>query len=291
MGQDSTMVAPIDYELVGPLIPAHTTIVTAWDIPRNPMTDSTVDALPDAERIRRGFNLFMNTPHQAPDLVENGLTCNNCHLNAGQRELSLPLVGVASAFPEFNKRAGVLFSLEDRIVGCFLRSENGAARIQEGKEGPSPESEEVRSISAFLHWLSEGYQSGEDLPWRKKNRIEDERLLPVARLDTARGAALFKEKCINCHGIDGQGEQIGDKKAGPLWGPASWNDGAGAARIYTLAGIIRYMMPYLEPGSLTDEEAQHISAFINAKSRPVFPNKDQDYRTEPIPPDALYYRR
>ena len=54
--------------------------------------------------------------------------------------------------------------------------------------------------------------------------------------------------------------QIGDKKAGPLWGDGSWNDGAGAARVYTLAGIIRYSMPYLSPGSLTDEEAQQVAA-------------------------------
>jgi thiosulfate dehydrogenase len=99
------------------------------------------------------------------------------------------------------------------------------------------------------------------------------------------------EKCSNCHGADGQGVEIGDKKAGPLWGPDSWNDGAGAARIYTLAGMIRYAMPYLDPGSLTDEEAQHISAFINSKHRPEFPFKDADYRVEKLPVDAVYYKR
>ena len=66
------------------------------------------------------------------------------------------------------------------------------------------------------------------------------------------------------------GRAIGDKKAGPLWGPDSWNDGAGAARVYTLAGIIRYTMPYLDPGSLTDEDAQQLAAFINSKPRPVY---------------------
>jgi thiosulfate dehydrogenase len=74
-----------------------------------------------------------------------------------------------------------------------------------------------------------------------------------------------------------------------LWGPDSWNDGAGAARIYTLAGIIRYSMPYLDPGSLTDEEAQHLAAFINSQPRPAFPFKDGDYRTEKLPVDSVYY--
>jgi thiosulfate dehydrogenase len=84
---------------------------------------------------------------------------------------------------------------------------------------------------------------------------------------------------------------IGDKRAAPLWGPDSWNDGAGAARIYTLAGIIRFTMPYLDPGSLTDLEAQEVAAFINSKARPEYPFKDRDYRTEPLPPDSVYYRR
>jgi thiosulfate dehydrogenase len=76
-----------------------------------------------------------------------------------------------------------------------------------------------------------------------------------------------------------------------LWGPDSWNDGAGAARIYTLAGIIRYSMPYLDPGNLTDEEAQLLAAFITSKPRPSYPFKDQDYRTEPLPIDSVYYAK
>lgn len=97
------------------------------------------------------------------------------------------------------------------------------------------------------------------------------------------------ENCRACHADDWQGVQIGDKKVGPLWGPASWNDGAGAARIYTLAGIFRYAMPYLNPGSLTDEEAQQIAAYINSIPRPEYPLKGDDYRIERIPTDAVYY--
>ena len=110
-------------------------------------------------------------------------------------------------------------------------------------------------------------------------------------LDPEVGATLFTEHCSTCHGEDGQGVQIGDKRAGPLWGPASWNDGAGAARVYTLAGTIRYMMPYLDPGVLRDEEAQQVAAFITSQPRPVDPYKDQDYQTEPRPVDAVQYDR
>jgi thiosulfate dehydrogenase len=102
---------------------------------------------------------------------------------------------------------------------------------------------------------------------------------------------VFTERCQSCHGADGQGVQIGDKKAGPLWGPDSWNDGAGASRVYTLAGILRYSMPYLDPGNLSDEDAQHVAAFITSQPRPRYPFKDRDYAGGKVPVDAVYYRR
>ena len=60
-------------------------------------------------------------------------------------------------------------------------------------------------------------------------------------------------------------------------------------KVYTLAGIIRHMMPYLDPGSLTDEEAQHVAAYINSKPRPAYPFKERDYLTEALPVDSVYY--
>jgi cytochrome c len=50
-------------------------------------------------------------------------------------------------------------------------------------------------------------------------------------------------------------------------------------------------MPYLDPGSLTDEEAQQLAAFINSKPRPAYPFKSHDYLTEKIPVDSVYYSR
>jgi len=177
-------------------------------------------------------------------------------------------------------------------VDCFLRSQNatGAADLDEGMEGlPTTSSKEVLALSAYITWLADGHPVGRSPAWRGQNTIEAAKLIPVDKLDPSKGEALFIERCSNCHGEDGQGRAVGDKKPGPLWGPDSWNDGAGAARIYTLAGIIRYAMPYMDPGSLTDEEAQQLAAFINSKPRPTYPFKDKDYRTEKIPPDSVYY--
>ena len=42
-------------------------------------------------------------------------------------------------------------------------------------------------------------------------------------------------------------------------------------------------MPYLDPGSLTDEESQQMAAYINSKPRPQYPFKDRDYPGVGIP--------
>jgi thiosulfate dehydrogenase len=277
----------------GPLISSRTTMVTAWELPKNPLTDSTLDDSKLAKEIRSGYRIFTNTAGEAARFTPGKMSCSNCHLNAGQREKSLPLVGVVGMFPEYNRRSGRLFSLGDRIVDCFLRSQNatGVRERDTAAELPSLSSKEVLAVSAYLAWLSKGYQVGSNPPWRGQNVIVAADLIPVEKLDPARGESIFKDRCTSCHGVDGQGVAVGDKKPGPLWGPDSWNDGAGAARVYTLAGIIRFAMPYLNPGSLTDEEAQQLAAFINSKPRPAYPFKDEDYRSEKLPVDSVYYSR
>jgi thiosulfate dehydrogenase len=277
--------------MTGPLIAASMSMKAGWEFPRNPLTDTTLDASRLSEEIRRGFRLFTNTPGEAPRLAPGGMACTNCHMNAGQRERSMPLVDVAGMFPEYNRRSGRLYSLGDRITDCFLRSENATGGPLAGDELPTPTSPEVLALSAYITWLARDAAMGKNPSWRGQNTIAAKALVPVEKLDTARGEAIYADRCATCHGPDGQGVQIGDKIAGPLWGPRSWNDGAGAARVYTLAGMIRYSMPYLDPGNITDEDAQHVAAFIDSKPRPAYPFKDRDYRVEKLPPDAVYYTR
>ena len=277
------------FKLNGPLISSRTTMATAWEFPKNPLTDSSLDDSKLSNEIRWGFKIFTNTPHEASKFAPGKVSCNNCHLNGGQRELSLPLVDVAGMFPEYNRRSGRLYSLGDRVVDCFLRSENATGAPE--AELPTTTSREVLAVSAYITWLARGAEVGKNPSWRGRNTIAAANLIPIEKLDPRKGEALFMDRCTNCHGEDGQGVAIGDKKAGPLWGPDSWNDGAGAARVYTLAGIIRYSMPYLNPGSLTDQEAQELAAFINSKPRPSYPYKAQDYRTEKLPVDSVYYIR
>jgi thiosulfate dehydrogenase len=276
-------------------------MVTAWEVPKNPLTDTSLDESPLSKQIRWGYQIFVDTPQQATRFAPSKVSCANCHLNAGQRERALPLVGLAGVFPEYNARAGRLISLADRIVECFNRSENGTGRLVSGSDPgagdetaealPSPTSKEVLALSAYITWLGKGYPVGQSPAWRGRNSIAENARIPVDRLDPQKGRDLYLEKCVTCHGSDGQGVQIGDKKAGPLWGPDSWNDGAGAARVYTLAGIIRYTMPYLDPGSLTYEDAMLVAAFITSQRGPQYPFKETYYLWASVRAFDVYYEK
>ena len=265
-----------------PLVPAD----AAFDQVNAVVKDPSRDPLPSdsllAAQIRLGFQIVENTPKHAAQFVGNDLSCGNCHLNAGQRHRALPYTGIAATFPEPRRREGRLFTLEDRIRGCFLRSMNGTQ--------PPYDSPELLAVAAYITWLSEGQPIGESPAWRGQNVIAEQNLLAVEQLEPVRGRELYGRHCTACHGVDGQGIDLQTVKPGPLWGPRSWNDGAGAARVYTLAGYIRYAMPLTQPGILTDVEAQHIAAYINAQVRPVFADKAKDYRAG-APIDAVYYPR
>lgn len=264
------------------LVPANGTLETVTALAQDPGRQLPPDSADAShEQIRLGLRIVRETKTYAGAYVGNEMTCGNCHLNAGQKDGALPFVGISGTFPHFRSRSGRLISLEDRIRDCFVRSMNGSA--------PPYDSKELLAVSAYITWLSRGQPVGKDPPWRGRNTIAKKNQIPIDQLDVAHGQQLYLRHCAMCHGPDGQGVELKTAKAGPLWGPGSWNDGAGAARVYTLAGYIRYAMPLTSPGSLSDQEAQHIAAFISAHERPSFPAKATDYPDGDIPVDAVYY--
>jgi thiosulfate dehydrogenase len=284
------------------VLPETSTLLEVAVRPRDPFRDPLPKDPALAQQIQLGYRIFTETARYAPRYTGSALSCSNCHLNAGQRDGAMPVVGVAAVFPEPNARSGRLFSLQDRVVSCFLRSLNGAnapgateANMHENAEVEpfvSPRSPEVLAVAAYVTWLSEGAPLGQKPVSRGVKQLAPEVRIPIARLSPARGKELYGEYCQGCHGEDGQGVDLQVAKPGPLWGPGSWNDGASLARTWMLAGMIRHAMPYLGPGSLTDEEAQLIAAYITSQPRPHFRAQAKDYASGiPIPEDAVYDTR
>jgi thiosulfate dehydrogenase len=56
------------------------------------------------------------------------------------------MIDLSGMFPTFNKRAGHVISIQNRIQECFTRSEAGR---------PLPEdSGEMQAVVAYINWLS-----------------------------------------------------------------------------------------------------------------------------------------
>ena len=279
-GSDSAAVSTSHTTL---LIPAHAGFDRVRELARDPNREAITADTNVARMVRRGYAIMRETKANAAGYVGNDLSCGNCHLNVGQKEAAWPLVGVATLFPQYRARTGRLITLDDRIRDCFVRSMNGSA--------PPFGSDEILAVNAYITWLSSGLPAGRDPEWRGVNEIARTNRIAMDKLNVESGRAAFERNCVACHGADGGGIDLGGVKPGPLWGARSWNDGAGAARIYTLAGFIRHAMPLTAPGSLNDADAQNIAAYINSKDRPRYANKAADYPDGKIPVDAVYYRK
>ena len=57
----------------------------------------------------------------------------------------------------------------------------------------------------------------------------------------------------------------------PLWGERSYNWGAGMADMQNAAGFIAANMPQDHPGTLTNQQAWDVAAYIDGKPRPQDP--------------------
>jgi len=60
------------------------------------------------------------------------------------------------------------------------------------------------------------------------------------------------------------------------------------AREERAASFIRHFMPQSNPGSLTDQQAYDVAAYINGQPRPDSPGKEQDWPHGGAPTDVPY---
>lgn len=250
----------------------------AFPIPR----DADIPDGPMGASIRRGRALFAATRDSLPAYVGNDLRCVSCHLDNGTRPHAAPWIGVYSRFPQYRSRNARINVIQDRINDCMRRSLSGA---------PLPEgSPDLADMIAYLAFLSRGVAPPGDVPGQGFRRLE-----PRAA-DTARGAAVYVEQCARCHGGRGEGMANPDPAGEPryyppLWGPRSFTIGAGMARVRTAAAFIAANMPFDRPGTLSEQDAFDVAAYMVSRPRPDFPDKVDDWPRGDPPPDVAYRTR
>ena len=240
-------------------------------------------------RLLRNTALYVGPDHEDPEMRYSGtrMACASCHLEIGAKPGTLSLLPSAPKYPRESGRDGGMRDLRDRINGCMQRSMNGR---------PFPrDSVELMAMERYILGLNEQYKA-----MSEEKRQSDEQAAfaePDRAADPEAGGLVYEARCQICHGADGSGLMATTNPAEgyvfpPLWGPDSYNNGAGMTRVLTAARFIKARMP-LGQANLTDDEAYDVAAFINSHPRPIKANLEVDYpdRTKkpidsPYPPYA-----
>jgi thiosulfate dehydrogenase len=220
--------------------------------------------------VLRGRALLRDTRDSLPGNVANGLRCMSCHLDDGTRRNGMPWVGVYARFPQYRARVGGVQVIEDRINDCFERSMNGRPLPRDARD--------MRDIVNYLAFLSRGVPVGAEVEGQGLPRMR------ALAADVTRGGAVFVAQCARCHGAAGEGIA----PAPPLWGAQSFNIGAGMSRLNTMASFVRHVMPQDRPGTLTDQQAYDVAAYVNSHPRPDFARKAFDWPNGDPPSDVAY---
>ena len=250
----------------------------AADAPRTvPFAVPGPQTMPDGplgDAVREGLSILNATKAALPANVGNGLNCSSCHLNAGTVPNASPFVGILGAYPAWFARSGAVETLADRINDCFRRSMNGTPIALDGAP--------MRALQAYIAWLSTGVPTGASVAGRGFRALA----APSRPPDAGRGAQLYEQRCAACHGKDGGGIAAagGTFAMPPVWGPQSFNDGAGMAHVATAAAFIHAKMPLGSGGSLAEIDAWDIAALVTGAPRPAYAGKARDFPTGGRPP-------
>jgi thiosulfate dehydrogenase len=215
--------------------------------------------------VRQGRDLFLDTGRLAPQYVGNGLKCGNCHLDAGRLANSAPLWGAWPRYPAFRAKTQSVSSYAERLQGCFMYSMNGKA--------PPLGSPELAALEAYSYWMAKGAPTGATLKGAGYPKSKSAPATP----DYTRGEKVYAANCALCHGPDGAGQKVGDRYVfPPLWGPDSFNWGAGMHQLDNAAAFIRANMPLGRGGTLTEQDAWDVALFMNGHERPQDPRYTGD---------------
>ena len=236
-------------------------------------------AQPDLSTAEYGKRLISQTSEfLGPDVADpqkrytdSRLACASCHIGAGVEPGNLSLATAFTKYPRQSPRSGAAETIQDRINGCMVRSMNGRALAED--------SPEMFAMVAYLRFLAD--QDAATGATQRKAHESAAFKTPNRAADLKGGRSVFEKRCVACHGPDGAGvpaspELVHGFVFPPLWGPNSFNDGAGLHRVLTSAKFIKARMP-LGNADLTDDQAFDVAAFVNSKPRPEMQDLARDY--------------
>lgn len=218
---------------------------------------------PNGAMIALGEKIFMNTPRYASRYVGNSLSCSSCHLDRGRNPTSAPVWAAVPVFPKYRKKNAKVNTLQMRIQGCFIYSENGKAPPADGRT--------LIALTSYMHWLAMGLPTG----IKPKASGYPKLAKPKHEFNRLRGRAVYASHCALCHGGNGQGRIVdGEQVFPPLWGSRSFNWGAGMHSVAKAAAFIKYNMPFSDGDSLSTQQAWDVAAWVDSHPRPQDPRFD-----------------
>jgi thiosulfate dehydrogenase len=214
------------------------------------------------ETVRRGIAIFTDTRSEAKQYAGDGLNCSSCHLDRGRRPGAAPMWAAWVRYPRFRSKNDSVNTMAMRIQGCFRFSMNGTP--------PPDDSEIMTALQTYFYWLARGAPTGGKLAGAGFPTLPE----PATAPSGERGATVFAGKCAACHGSDGEGRRVPGGvgyQFPPLWGPNSYNWGAGLTSVASAAYFIRANMPYGLRNALTEQEAWDVAMFVDSHERPQDP--------------------
>lgn len=201
-------------------------------------------------------------------------SCDHCHQGIGDKQDAegnrlKGSLGMGASWvmaDMYDRFTGLLLPFELRQMQCYINSSNGYK--------PNIADDLIRDVTAYSRFLSAA------LDLRIGNHYDEQGIDEIAASatlkqgdDYVRGEAIYKEKCVNCHGEQASGVVASGRLVAPaLAGPNAWNMQSRNYFDYVstiLPGFICRNMPLGQENTLTNQECRDIAYYISNLPRPA----------------------